>query len=94
VIHGDTVDGFVALDDIIFSAETECPFAPAQAWPQEPTTTPIPTEPPDGKTHNMTENVFFYEMFSFNLCLAHEINQFQKRFSNHQKMPAGIVLDV
>jgi hypothetical protein len=75
VIHGDTVDGFVALDDIIFSEETECPFAPAQAWPQEPTTTPIPTEPPDGKTHNFTES-FLTKLFSFHLSLAHEINQF------------------
>jgi hypothetical protein len=51
-IHGDTGDGFVAVDGIIFEAATECPFAPAQAWPQSTTTTmttPVPTEPPDRK---------------------------------------------
>ena len=58
VIHGDTVDGFVALDDIRFNTEkAECPFEPAQAWPVEPSTTPVPTEPPDSK--NRIKNIYF-----------------------------------
>ena len=52
VIHGATgYVSYVALDDITFSAK-ECTFAPAAAWPAEPTTTvstPVPTEPPDGE---------------------------------------------
>lgn len=49
MVHGDTGDGFVALDDIILKHNAECPFTPEAARPAPPTTTmstPIPTEPP------------------------------------------------
>ncbi len=52
VIHGDTGDGFVALDDIILKHKEECPFTPEAARPAPPTTTmstPVPTEPPGRK---------------------------------------------
>ena len=64
VIHGDTGEAsYVALDDITFSAK-ECTFAPAAAWPAEPTTTvstPVPTEPPDGE---LTFCQFLYNSLS------------------------------
>ena len=52
-VHGNTSQGFVALDVVIFEEAGECPFAQAEAWPPSTTSTmstPIPTEPPDGKT--------------------------------------------
>ena len=46
---GTNEESFVAVDEIKFLQTEICSFAPPQAVPTEPPTTPAPTEPPGRK---------------------------------------------
>ena len=49
-MRGTNENNWIAVDEFLFLADTEhCTFEPPEAKPAAPTTTPQPTEPPEGK---------------------------------------------
>jgi hypothetical protein len=67
-VQGDTVRGYVAVDDVQFVQTDVCQFTPEAAWPTITTTsaptTPIPTEPPD-RTLALISILFIYSILIF-----------------------------
>ena len=47
-VRGINDKGYIAIDEFSFIGTDECEFYPPQAKPADPTTTPAPTEPPNG----------------------------------------------
>ena len=43
-------NSFIAIDTVEFIETTACQLLPEEARPEQGMTTPVPTEPPDGKT--------------------------------------------
>jgi hypothetical protein len=65
---GDSLTGFVAIDDIRFNAESEsCDFYPPDAMPTTTTTvsTTIVTEPPHGTALTIVKFLFIVQHFFF-----------------------------
>ena len=63
------MNGYVAVDQFEFQQSDECNFEPKDAWPEDPTTTPSPTEPPDSKYTEIESLVNPIYFDSLPICL-------------------------